>query len=92
MSRGAVWVPNPFKPWKNQRKNTNNQGKSLLKINQGILKNQGKEGPGGSAPCVPPFELQLIWVTLLALTSLISGLAGHIFLAIEREKAQIFPQ
>ena len=29
-------LPNPLKPWKNQRKRTNDQGNSLLKINQGI--------------------------------------------------------
>ena len=36
----------PRKPRKNQRKLKNNQGYSLLKINQGIQKNQGKEGQG----------------------------------------------
>ena len=39
-------LPNPLKAWKKQRKNTNNQEKSLLKINQGIQKNQGMEGQG----------------------------------------------
>ena len=42
--------PNPLKPWKNQRKRTNNQGNSLHKINQGIQKNQGKEGQGSNRP------------------------------------------
>ena len=37
---------NPLKPWKKQRKCTINQGNSLLKINQGIPKNQGTEGQG----------------------------------------------
>ena len=36
-------LPNPLKPWKNQRKHTNSQGTSLLKINQGIPKNQRKD-------------------------------------------------
>ena len=36
-------LPNPLKPWKKQRKYTNNQGTSLLKINQGTSKNQGRK-------------------------------------------------
>ena len=31
-------LPNPLKPWKKQRKGTDNQRNSLLKINQGIQK------------------------------------------------------
>ena len=39
-------LPNPQNPWKRQRKYQNNQGNSLLKINQGNPKNQGMEGQG----------------------------------------------
>ena len=39
-------LPNPRKPWKNQRKHRNNQGNSLLKINQGIPKKPRKGRPG----------------------------------------------
>ena len=46
-------LPNPLKPWKSQRKHRNNQGNSLLKINQGIPKNQGKEGQGSSGEGPP---------------------------------------
>ena len=41
-------LPNPQNPWKRQRKYQNNQGNSLLKINQGNPKNQGTEGQGNS--------------------------------------------
>ena len=37
LSRDFGPLSNPPKPWKKQRKNTNNQGNSSLKINQGIL-------------------------------------------------------
>ena len=40
-------LPNPQDPWKRQRKYQNNQGNSLLKVNQGNPKNQGMEGQGG---------------------------------------------
>ena len=36
----------PTNQWKRQRKYQNNQGNSLLEINQGNPKNQGKEGQG----------------------------------------------
>ena len=39
-------LPNPQNPWKRQRKYQDNQGNSLLKINQGNPKNQGMEGQG----------------------------------------------
>ena len=38
--------PNPQNPWERQRKYQNKRGNSLLKINQGNPKNQGKEGQG----------------------------------------------
>ena len=47
-------LPNPLKPWKNQRKNTNNQGNSLHKINQRVPKNQGKGGQGRGKKTVMP--------------------------------------
>ena len=46
LTKDFCLLPNPLKPWKKQRKSTNNQGNSLLKINQGIPKNQGREGQG----------------------------------------------
>ena len=42
-------LPNPQNPWKRQRKYQNNQGNSLLKINQGNPKNQGMEGQGSAS-------------------------------------------
>ena len=40
-------LPNPQKPWKNQRKRTNNQGNSLLKINQGMQRKKPRKGRTG---------------------------------------------
>ena len=44
--QGFSLTAEPTNPWKRQRKYQNNQGNSLLKINQGNRKNQGKEGQG----------------------------------------------
>ena len=46
-------LPNPQNPWKRQRKYQNNQGNSLLKINQGNPKNQGMEGQGKKSARFP---------------------------------------
>ena len=47
INQGFLSAAEPTKTLeKKERKNTNNQGNSLLKSNQGILKNQGKEGQG----------------------------------------------
>ena len=46
ITKDLLSLPNPPNPWKRQRKPQNNQGNSLLKIDQGNPKNQGKEGQG----------------------------------------------
>ena len=47
INQGLLSPAKPTKTLENyQRKHTNNQGNPLLKINQGIPKNQGKEGQG----------------------------------------------
>ena len=45
-TKDCLSLPNPQIPWKRKRKRQNNQGNSLLKINQGNPKNQGTEGQG----------------------------------------------
>ena len=60
----------PTNPWRRQRKYQNNQGNSLLKINQGNPRNQGKEGQG-------PFGENTFWMILNFLFASVVGV-GHI--------------
>ena len=63
-------LPNPLKPWESQRKRTNNQGNSLLKINQGIPKNQGKEGQGLGICATWEVSLLGLWVPARSLVEM----------------------
>ena len=43
LTKDFCTLSNPLKPWKNQKKSTNDQGTSLLKLTQEFT---GKEGQG----------------------------------------------